>query len=345
MNPVHLRLLNQQLAAQQFSDPVDVVSHLGAIQAQEYRLMRWGVAMRTRKPSAEAFRQAFDSGRILRLHLLRGTWQLITADDYPWLRDLCMPRARATILGWMHANHISLPDEEVRHIRAILERTAGDLGSATKEDFAEALRAHDISMTDQRLSYHIRMGELDGCLVSGNLLPMKATYALTERKVPSAPLSIDRDEALLRFAHKYFQSHQPATLEDFVWWSGMNKGDCLRGMALLGDTLHKEVWGGREFYLLDGCRTRGCHSDECLLIPPYDEYLIGYKSRDLVLDPVHRHLAHNNSGNFNPIVVQDGIVCGNWSPFAPDVPATFFPGYDAPDLTTARSRYLAFRGK
>lgn len=83
MNPVTARLLNQQLAAPQFSSPVQVVAHMGAIQAQEYRMMRWAVAMRTSRPSIEAFRKAYDSGAIMRQHLMRGTWQLITATDRP----------------------------------------------------------------------------------------------------------------------------------------------------------------------------------------------------------------------------------------------------------------------
>ena len=87
MNPVAIRLLNQQLCSPQFSTPEEVVAHLGAMQAQEYRLMRWAVSMRTKKPSSEAFRQAFDSGRIVRLHLMRGTWQLVSGDDYWWMLD------------------------------------------------------------------------------------------------------------------------------------------------------------------------------------------------------------------------------------------------------------------
>lgn len=50
MNPVSARLLNQQLICPQFSTPYDVVSWMGAIQAQEYRMMRWAVGMRTKKP-------------------------------------------------------------------------------------------------------------------------------------------------------------------------------------------------------------------------------------------------------------------------------------------------------
>ena len=325
MNPIALRLLNQQLVAPQYSDPAEVVSHLGAIQAQEYRLMRWAVAMRTKKPSGKAFKKAFDSGRIIRLHLMRGTWQLVTAEDYWPLLDLCAAKAIAVTKGWMHSNKISIPDDELMYIREILAQTASDKGSVTKEDFVQALAEKDIRMDDHRLSYHIRMSELSGTLCSGDLLPMKASYALTANKVKPKEKT-DRDESLMRFTLSYFQSRQPATLEDFVWWSGLNISDCRKGIELLGDTLHIVQWKGRDFYLTDNVRTRGFKKDKFLLIPPYDEYLIGYKSRDIVLPPEHRHRAHNNSGIFQPIITHDGMVCGNWTPFKEDCQAAFFRG-------------------
>ena len=145
---------------------------------------------------------------------------------------------------------------------------------------------------------------------------MKATYALTANKVKSQG-TIDRsacgynnadclrEQALMRFTRKYFQSHQPATLEDFVWWSGLNV---------------------------------------LLLIPPYDEYLIGFKSRDIVLPPEHRHRAHNNSGIFQPIIARDGIVCGNWSPFREDCQVDFFDGSNNTEgLQEAWASYQRFR--
>ena len=93
MNPVAIRLLNQQLIAPQFDTPAEVVRYMGAMQAQEYRMMRWAVAMRTRKPSYNAFKKAFDEGEIIRLHLMRGTWQLVSAEDYWMLIDLCAPKS------------------------------------------------------------------------------------------------------------------------------------------------------------------------------------------------------------------------------------------------------------
>ena len=323
MNPIAIRLLSQQLVAPQYSDPAEVVSYMGAMQAQEYRMMRWAVEMRTRKPSAKAFKRAFDSGQIIRLHLMRGTWQLVAAEDYWMMIGLCAPKAIAVTKGWMSSNRISIPDEELMRIREILAQTAADLGSATKENLVRALAEEDINMDDHRLSYHIRMAEMSGTLCSGELLPMKATYALTANKVRASE-KMDRDEALMYFTRKYFLSRQPATLEDFVWWSGLNISDCRKGIALLGDTIHVEKWQGREFYLTDDCRTRGFRKGKFLLIPPYDEYLISYKSRDIVLPPEHRHHAHNNSGIFQPVISYDGTICGNWSPFKDDCQVTFF---------------------
>ena len=340
MNPVAIRLLNQQLVAPQFSNPEEVVRHMGAMQAQEYRMMRWAVEMRTRKPSARAFQRAFDSGRIIRLHLMRGTWQLVAAEDYWPLLELCAPRAIAVTKGWMHSNKIDIPDEEITSISDILAQTAANKGSVTKENFVEALARKDITMDEHRLSYHIRMAEITGTICSGDLLPMKATYALTADKVKPFG-KIDRDEALILLTKKYFQSHQPATLEDFVWWSGLNIGDCRKGIALLGDSIHAVKWKGRVFYLTNDCRTRGFRRGRYLLIPPYDEFLIGYKSRDIVLPPEHRHRAHNNSGIFLPVIAHDGIICGNWSPFKPTCQATFFD--DDHNITAVEEAWQAYQ--
>jgi len=366
MNPVSIRLLGQQLIAPQFSRPEEVVSHFGAMQAQEYRMMRWAVEMRTKRPSLKAFTKAFNEGKIVRLHLLRGTWQLVSAEDYWWMLELCGTKAKQVIKGWMSSNNISIPDDELYSIREILISTADAKGSVTKEDFEEALAERGITMDNHRLSYHIRFAELDGVLCSGDLLPLKATYALSSKKIPrlvsmSNPHNgkKDRDESLMFLTRKYFQSHQPATLEDYVWWSGLGINDCRKGIEMLGDSIHIEKYfdpstgsgqaktqhkyQGREFYLLDDCRTRGLRKGQYLLIPPYDEYLIAYKSRDIVLDPEHKHHAQNNSGIFQPVIAHDGIICGNWSPFKDNLETSFFIGGHQDDCIKAWNIYTIYK--
>lgn len=345
MNPINFRLLNQQLAAPQFYKPEDVVRHFGAMQAQEYRMMRWAVEMRTRRPSEEAFTKAFNSGKIVRLHLLRGTWQLVSAKDYWWMLDLCAPRAKQVINGWMSSNRIALDGEELSMVRKLIVETAEREGSVTKEDFEEALRSRGMTMDDHRLSYHIRFAELDGVICSGDLLKMKATYALSDRKVPRTG-AIERDWALARLAEKYFQSHSPATLEDFVWWSGLNVADSKLGIELIGNHLYCDSFMGKTFYLHENSRTRGVRKGEYLLIPPYDEYLIGYKSRNIVLDPDLKYHAHNDSGIFQPVIAYDGRICGNWSPFKENLDIRFFAqDHGNGELDGAMGRYQMFKSK
>ena len=61
MNPISQRLLSQQLICPQFRTPKEVVSWMGAVQAQDHKGMRWAVAMRMKRPSLKAFQKAFKS--------------------------------------------------------------------------------------------------------------------------------------------------------------------------------------------------------------------------------------------------------------------------------------------
>ena len=325
MNPVSQRLLSQQLAAPQFKDPADVVSWFGAMQAQDYKGMRWAVSMRTRRPSFKAFEKAFNEGRIIRTHLQRTTWQLVAGED----------------LGWMHSNGVDIPLEEERKISAIFAEAMAGKGSVQKEFLAEALRERDIDMVEQRFSYHLRLAEYSGLLCAGDLHPTKRTFRLVSEKVRN-PLVLTREESLALLTRKYFRSHAPATLEDFAWWSGLGLNDCRRGIAALGGELVTERWKGREFYIHRDARIRGFRSSSVLFLPPFDEYLIGYKSRDIVLHPDRAHHAHNQTGIFYPIVVLDGEVVGNWSPSAPDGAIKLFQDVSLPE-DQVRKQLEAYR--
>ena len=323
MNPVSARLLSQQLVAPEFKDPADVVAWFGAMQAQEYKAMRWAVTMRTRRPSFKAFEKAFNEGRIIRTHLLRTTWQLVAREDFPWMLTLCRNKALAGLRGWMHANGIDIPDTEKGRIQELFAEYMAGKRCVLKEDLDLALKEKGIAMEDHRLSYHLRLAEFDGLVCSGDLHPTKRTLALVSEKVGPQPQPAP-DEALALFARKYFRSHSPATLEDFVWWSGINISDCRRGIAALGDELAVIRHKGKEFYCHRDARTRGFRSGTLLLIPAFDEYLIGYKSRHVVLHPHHAAKAHNQSGLFYNVVALDGEIVGNWHPAKADCGISIF---------------------
>lgn len=323
MNPVSARLLGQQLSAPLFKEPAEVVSWFGAMQAQDYRGMRWAVAMRTGRPSYKAFAKAFNDGRIIRTHLLRTTWQLVAGEDYHWMLDLCRSKALAGLRGWMHANGIDIPDSEKSRIQALITDAVAGKHAVLKEDIDLALKEKGVVMDDHRLSYHLRLAELDGLLCSGDLHPTKRTLALVSEKIGPS-VRMDRDEALALLARKYFRSHGPASLDDFVWWAGLNIRECRRGMDVLGNELITIRYRKRDYHFLGDARTRGFRSGQVLLLPAFDEYLIGYKSRHVVLHPAHAPKAHNQSGIFYHVVALDGEIVGNWRPLEPDFGITVF---------------------
>ena len=110
-----------------------------AMQAQDYRMMSWVVAMRTTNPSGKMFKKAFDDGEIIRLHLMRGTWQIVLSDDYWWLLEQCAPKAISVIKGWMNSNKVVIYYEEALSVREIIALTASDKGSLTKDYIVKAL--------------------------------------------------------------------------------------------------------------------------------------------------------------------------------------------------------------
>lgn len=347
MNPVSSRLLNQQLICPQFSSPHDVVAWMGAMQAQDYRMMRWAVAMRTKKPSAKAFEADFNSGRIVRTHLFRTTWQLVAGEDLGWMLALCREPALRGLRGWMHSNGIDIPEREQDAVQQIFTDVLTQSRIALKSDFAAALTDRGIDMSDQRLSYHIRLAEYAGLLCSGDLIPNNKSYALVAGKLPATE-PLERQEAIARLARRYFRSHGPATLEDFAWWSGLGLTVCKKGMDSIGAELIRERWKGLELYLHRDSRVRGFRSGCVHLLPPYDEYLIGYKSRQIALHPDHSHHAHNNSGIFWPVILLDGEVIGNWNTSSGPVVTDIFHPSALPDNTALQreiERYSRFIGK
>ena len=347
MNPVSRRLLNQQLICPQFITPHDVVAWMGAMQAQEYKMMRWAVGMRTKRPSAKAFEQDYNRGSIVRVHLFRTTWQLIAGEDWRWMLDLCRDNALRGMAGWMHSNGVDIPKAEQEAIQSIFADYLSSHRTALKADLAAALMDSGITMEDHRLSYHIRLAEYSGLFCSGDLHPQKPTYALAADKLPKVA-SLSKEDALARLARTYFRSHGPATLEDFVWWSGLNTGDCRKGVNAILDELIEERWKGLSLLCHQDCRTRGFRSGTITLLPPYDEYLIGYKSRHVAVHPDHMNRAHSGNGIFWPVILQDGEAVGNWTASGGKVRTELFHPdtiLDEKGLEEEVARYSGFLNK
>src|SRR5688572_1715147 len=90
-----LRLRNQLLTRPLVGKPADVVSRLGAVQAQDFAGAKWALGMRLRSARENGVERAFDNGEILRTHVLRPTWHFVTPADIRWMLALSAARVHA----------------------------------------------------------------------------------------------------------------------------------------------------------------------------------------------------------------------------------------------------------
>ena len=90
-----LRLLNQQLANPLFHSPKELVSWMGAVQAQDYAMAKWAVGMRLASATVRTVEEALQRGEILRTHVMRPTWHLVAAEDIRWMLKLSARRIKA----------------------------------------------------------------------------------------------------------------------------------------------------------------------------------------------------------------------------------------------------------
>ena len=96
---------------------------------------------------------------------------------------------------------------------------------------------------------------------------------------------ISREESLEKLALRYVNSHGPATLQDFAWWSGLISKDAAAGLESANPSLAQIEFKDQIYWSPVGCEQTVRENHSFHLLPAFDEYLLGYKDRSAVLAP------------------------------------------------------------
>jgi Winged helix DNA-binding domain len=307
----HLRLHNQLISQQMFERPGDVVQWLGAVQAQDYAAAKWAVGLRLSGASNDDIEQACDNGQLLRTHVMRPTWHFVSPADIRWMLALTAPRVKAALS--YYDRKLELDNATLMSSNAALVKALQSGNQLTRPELASVLKLAGIATDDlQRLTHLLMHAELDGVVCSGARRGNQFTYALLDERAPQAR-TFDRDEALAELARRYFTSHGPATLQDFVWWSGLTVADARSGLEMAKSQLVHEAVDGQIYWLSASTPPMKDLSQTTYLLPNYDEYVVGYTDRSAVFDESHtKKLDARGNVLFNHIVVVDGQVIGTW---------------------------------
>lgn len=305
----NIRLKSQQLSKQTFDTPKEVVSWMGAMQAQDFIMAKWAIAIRSKQCTEQGIEDAFNRGDFLRTHIMRPTWHFVSSEDIRWLLKLTGERIKG---AWKYVKDLKVDEQELTKCYKLLERTLRDNNHQTKDEITKIFEQEGLGATERHIYLFTMLAEADGIICSGVLKEKKQTYALLDERVPQSK-DIHKDEALAKLAQRYMQSHSPASLQDFVWWSGLTIKDCRHAFNLIDNELIKDHFGSTELYIHKDYK-ECAFSDTNILhfLPAYDEYIISYKDRTNVLDLEHHPKAFNNYGIFQSIILYNGHGVGNW---------------------------------
>jgi hypothetical protein len=343
------RLSHHLLAVPSSSAPAAIVRWMGALQAQDYHQAIWALGVRLPHATVQQIEQALASGEIIRTWPMRGTIHFVPPEDAGWMVQL--GAARMIAKDQRRLKQLELDTAIIGRCEQVVRSVLDGGKTMARPDLLQHIEDAGISTQAQR-SYHILWYlAQQGVICLGPMRDKQPTFALLDQVV-AQPRRLTAEEGLVELIRRYFASHGPATLRDFIWWTGLTAAQAKKGLEGAKPSLHSETIGGSVYWWGDAPPAPGGDQATALLLPGYDEYLLGYTDRRAVLDPQYaQRVCPGGNGMFYPMLVLDGQIVGTWkrtlkkkavvisfNPFAPLSPA------DSARLEHAAQRYGVFWG-
>lgn len=313
------RILRVRAQAQGFTgrdspSPVEVVKRVVAVQAQELPAGLLSVRARSRGLAVEAVEQARQEERsLVRTWCLRGTLHLLAAEDVRWLLPLLglqfvqADRRRSEALGWD-------PEASAAGLR-LLEEALDERQALTRPEVAALLAGAGLPSEGQAPVHMLYRAALEARICQGPDRGKEATYVRFEDWAgPEQPLP--RGQALKELARRYLTAYAPARAEDLAAWSGLKIGEARLAWELLQDQMTRVDAGGETLWLLEDqagwLEETAPDAPVVRMLPRYDTYLLGYASREWMLDPAFARRVNAGGGILHPVLLVDGRVRGIW---------------------------------
>lgn len=298
------RLSGQHLLTPHLTNAAGVVTSMAAIQAQEYAMAKWALALRMKGNATDAEIEAdFNEGRILRTHTMRPTWHFIANEDIRWMLDITAPRVMA-VNKFMYKK-LGLDEKIFSESFAIIEKVLEGSNYLTREEIKTILDGKGLGGDGMHMAHIMMEAELEGIVCSGPRIGNHFTYALIDERAPKAR-KLSREEGLKELSQRYFTTRGPASVQDFTNWSGLTVKDAREAMAMIERDLDRFTYDGIDYYFTG--EKPASRKKMNFLMPDYDEYGMSYKDRSVLLNPE----SGGNKRQFDRVVIVDGMIAGTW---------------------------------
>jgi Winged helix DNA-binding domain len=311
-----LRLRAQRLSGERPRDVHEVVRAMGGIQAQDTPASRLAVRPRGAGLDAAAVRAACNRERsVVRTWAMRGTLHMVTAEDVRWLVALLGPGSAAA--NRRRRLQLGLDDDRcARGLRAI-GKVLGAHGPLPRGELVSRLAAEGVELDprSQAPAHLVAFAAMQGLVCRGpDLDGDEPTYVLLDDWVGDRRPLPDPEAALAELTRRYLGAHGPAAPPDLAAWAGIAAGRARRGFELLAGELVEVAAAGAPAWTLGRARVpRPGRGGPCVrLLFRFDDYLLGWRGRDLVLSPRFARRIQAGGGWIHPAVLVDGRVVGTW---------------------------------
>jgi hypothetical protein len=302
-------LLAARLGAQRLSGVppagvVDATRHLLAVQAQDPRGARLALRARTLGGHASAVDHALSTERSLLITWInRGTLHLIAAEDEPLLHALTTPQLRTSSERRLQQEGVG-PAAARRGIAAIV-KALGEDGPMTRAQLRAVLQKARVPTAGQATVHVLFSATLDGLIIRGPMIEGEHAFALVADWLGERP-KIDRDRALAELARRYLAGHGPADDRDLAKWAQLPLREARAALEAIASELDQRPDG-----LVDLRRGEPVALPPPRLLGPFDPLLLGWRSRELVLDRAEEVVTVN--GIFKAIALIGGRAAGTWT--------------------------------
>ena len=303
------RLHTQRLIGPRFLTPADAVAFFGAVQGQDFLPAMWALGMRTEGATEPVVEQAIIDRQIVRTWPFRGTIHFVTPADIRWMLQLSAPRA---LRDNARKRELGLDETTFAQARKVIDSALRDGRPRSRPALRQMLDDAGISTAGQR-GIHI-LGRLsqEGLICIGPREGKQQTFVLLDAWLPPGK-ALSHEEALAELARRYFTSHGPATIKDFIWWCGLAAAEARAGLEMAKSRLASESVSKETLWFAPPLITEAIPAPVAHLLPYVDEYIVAYRDRDAIQPPAYNALVDSGNVIFHPPLLIDGRVAGIWT--------------------------------
>jgi hypothetical protein len=291
-----------------------VVKNVVGVQAQDEGAAFLSIYARSSGLKATTVeKELLQERSMVRSWFMRGTLHLIATYDIDWLLPLLAPVFIKRNLR--RYAQLGLDEAAIhRGVQSIREQLAS-CGPLPRHELASGIVQQGVNIEGQALFYLINRAAWEGVLCLGPMLGGKQTYALLHDWI-GRELTTDFESACELLVKRYLAAYGPASLKDFMNWSGLPTSLVNETWYQLQDRLIEvEFPGGIGFILSDQDARLEKQPPDALgihLLPMYDTFLLGYADREFFVAREYLKKVNAGGGILRPVLLIDGQVQGIW---------------------------------